>query len=346
MIISRAIPTNILTGFLGVGKTTAIQSLLSHKPPGERWAVLVNEFGEIGIDSSLMGGTSLEGEGVFLREVPGGCMCCAAGLPMQIALNQLISRAKPDRLLIEPTGLGHPREVIEVLSQAVYQGVLSLRATLTLVDARKIRDPRYIEHETFNQQLQIADVLVAHKQDLYQPDELTLLESYLQQQGMAETPLYPASMGQLELSWLDYPCRQSRQGLPSQTRVLTGLNPQAQWFDLVSLEGNDPDGALPECGYLRKDNQGEGFHSSGWLFSPVFEFDLVSLEALLSGLEVERLKAVFITSDGIFTYNKVDGVLSTQELDETLDSRIEVIGQEPAGWRHLEAALLGMSHCI
>ena len=115
----RAVPTNIITGFLGVGKTSTILHLLKSKPNNERWAVLVNEFGEIGIDGALVQGQQTEEQGVVIREVPGGCICCAAGLPMQIALNQLLAKAKPDRLLIEPTGLGHPKEVLQVLSSFV-----------------------------------------------------------------------------------------------------------------------------------------------------------------------------------------------------------------------------------
>lgn len=65
----QAIPTNIITGFLGVGKTTAILSLLANKPENERWAVLVNEFGEIGIDGSLLQGQYSENSGIFIREV-------------------------------------------------------------------------------------------------------------------------------------------------------------------------------------------------------------------------------------------------------------------------------------
>ncbi|WP_369823160.1 GTP-binding protein, partial [Oleiphilus sp. HI0128] len=80
---------------LGVGKTSAILNLLKQKPDNERWAVLVNEFGEIGVDGSFFQGQSSQEQGVFIKEVPGGCMCCASGLPMQIALNQLLSRAKP-----------------------------------------------------------------------------------------------------------------------------------------------------------------------------------------------------------------------------------------------------------
>ena len=89
----QAVPTNVITGFLGVGKTTAILNLLKNKPDNERWAVLVNEFGEIGVDGSLFEGQHSQQQGVFIREVPGGCMCCASGLPMQIALNQLIIKS-------------------------------------------------------------------------------------------------------------------------------------------------------------------------------------------------------------------------------------------------------------
>ena len=97
------IETNIITGFLGAGKSTAILNLLEQKPDNERWAVLVNEFGEVGIDGGMLAGNS--DSGVYIREVPGGCMCCAAGLPMQMAMNMLLARAKPTRLIIEPTGL-------------------------------------------------------------------------------------------------------------------------------------------------------------------------------------------------------------------------------------------------
>lgn len=86
----HGVPTNIITGFLGVGKTSAILHLLKSKSEGERWAVLVNEFGEIGVDGALFEGQHANAGEVFIREVPGGCMCCAAGLPMQVALNQLL----------------------------------------------------------------------------------------------------------------------------------------------------------------------------------------------------------------------------------------------------------------
>ena len=99
----QRVATNIITGFLGAGKTTTILHLLKNKPKNENWAVLVNEFGEIGIDGALM----VE-HGAMIKEIPGGCMCCTAGVPMSVGINALL-RTNPDRLLIEPTGLGHPK---------------------------------------------------------------------------------------------------------------------------------------------------------------------------------------------------------------------------------------------
>ncbi|WP_299205036.1 GTP-binding protein [uncultured Amphritea sp.] len=317
------IPTNIITGFLGVGKTTAIQYLLNHKPVDERWAVLVNEFGEVGIDASLLGNEQ-HATGVFMREVPGGCMCCAAGIPMQVALSQLIRQAKPDRILIEPTGLGHPLEVIRVLQQPHYQDVLDLRSTITLVDARKLSDSRYTENDTFNQQLQVADLVIAHKTDLYIAAETEQLIQYLQTLG-SDAPVINCTEGQLSLQWLEAASKHS------------GVTQSESSHHHDHFQADD---RLPECGYLRKDNQSDGYYSSGWIFSPEFEFDFGKLEPLLMGIEAERLKAVFITDEGIFAFNMAESVLKVQALDEVMDSRIEVIGSEPSNWSGLEQQLL------
>ncbi len=312
----EAVPTNIITGFLGVGKTSAILHLLKSKPANERWAVLVNEFGEIGVDGSLFQGQHSEDGNVFIREVPGGCMCCAAGLPMQIALNQLLARAKPDRLLIEPTGLGHPIEVLEVLTAEYYFNVLSIEKIITLVDARNLADHRYTEHATFNQQIAIADVVVGNKQDLYQPQDRVQLEHYAKSKSQSDVEVVFTEQGRLSLTTLEGATHASA-GFHHHHHHSKG----AEQDSLV----NAP---LPESGYLKAVNQGEGFHSIGWRFDSRKIFNRQALFLFLSGVVAERVKAVFITESGIFGYNLTPDALTEIELDDCFESRIDIIASE------------------
>ena len=314
----KAVPTNIITGFLGVGKTSTILHLLSHKPPDERWAVLVNEFGEIGVDGSLFQGRYSEEAGIFIREVPGGCMCCSAGLSMQVALSLLIARARPDRILIEPTGLGHPIEVLQVLSGEHYRTALSIEKTLTLVDARQLTNKRYTDHAVFNQQIMVADIVVGNKQDRYGLSEQTLLESYVRQLTKHSPDRIPmivfAEHGVLKPELLagktaaDLSIKQAHQSSGHRT--------------------GQADQQIPASGYLKASNHGEGFESVGWRFDPSNLFDRDSVFEFLSGLSVERMKAVFITGQGVFGYNLVDDALTEIELDDCLESRIEIIASE------------------
>ena len=311
----EAVPTNVITGFLGAGKTSAILHLLKSKPENERWAVLVNEFGEIGIDGSLFSGQHNENSGVFIREVPGGCMCCAAGLPMQIALNQLLTRAKPDRLLIEPTGLGHPTEVLQVLTSEYYFDVLSIEKIITLVDARNLADNNYTEHLTFNQQIANSDVIVGNKQDLYQAQDKIQLKHYAAAKSSPEVEVIFTEHGQLPLTLLE-----------GETCVFVGSHHHRH--SESTEQTSTADMALPASGYLKAVNQGEGFHSIGWRFDASKIFNRQSLFVFLSGVCAARLKAVFITEDGVFGYNLTPDALTEIELDECLESRIEIIATE------------------
>lgn len=160
----RVTRTNLITGFLGSGKTTSILHLLAQKPADEKWAVLVNEFGEVGIDGAL-----LADSGALLKEIPGGCMCCVNGLPMQVGLNTLLRQGKPDRLLIEPTGLGHPKQILDILTAAVYEPWIDLRATLCILDPRQLLDERAVSNDNFRDQLAAADIIVANKNDRETP---------------------------------------------------------------------------------------------------------------------------------------------------------------------------------
>ncbi|NOQ77098.1 MAG: GTP-binding protein [Methylococcaceae bacterium] len=311
-----AVPTNIITGFLGAGKTSAILHLLNNKPPDQRWAVLVNEFGEIGVDGSLFEGQHSNEEGVFIREVPGGCMCCAAGLPMQIALNELLTRAKPDRLLIEPTGLGHPEEILQVLSAKHYREVLSLQKILTLVDARKLSDPRYTTHETFKQQIAIADTVVGNKTDLYQATHKLMLEEYFAHHASTGSRVIFTRNGQISPAELE-----------GSTAAVAAIADAHHHHHATQQNPRLSEQPLPDSGYIKANNQGEGFQSVGWRFSPKHVFEHKKLFDLLNGVNAERMKAVFITDKGVFAYNLTADALTEFVLDECMESRIEVISE-------------------
>lgn len=334
----KQIPTNIITGFLGVGKTSSILHLLKHKPENERWAVLVNEFGEIGIDGSLMQGQYSESSGVFIQEVPGGCMCCAAGLPMQVALNQLLTKAKPDRLLIEPTGLGHPVEILQILSDKFYQKILQVEKILTLVDARNLTDSRYTDHDTFNQQISIADIVVGNKQDLYQGGEQARLAAYVE--DIFEDMLEDKVDKNLTIKFTERGII-NPQWLRGKTAVIarhahhhhhSSNEADLNSLDLNPLDLNSMD--IPETGYIKAENEGEGFTSIGWRFDSHKVFNRNKLHVFLSGLNTERMKAAFITEQGIFGYNLTPDSLTEIELDEIAESRIDIIAyQRESNWQ-------------
>jgi len=355
-MILKPIPTNVITGFLGVGKTSLIRRLLAQKPNNERWAVLVNEFGEVGIDAALMGA---EEGGITIREVAGGCMCCASGIPMQVALNQLIAKAKPDRLLIEPTGLGHPAEVLKLLSAAHFKQVIDLRATVCLVDARKVTDIRYRDHAIFNQQLQVGDILLATKSDHYCDTQMSELETYLNHvftpDELSLKMVLPISLTDNAQSLLprellvamDKPAGGASSAITMinqgvafncNERVLTPLN-----MLVFELEPKQVEQEFDERGILVKTNQNEGHYSYGWIFSLRYEFNFDGLIELARSLVVLRFKAMMITDEGIVGLNGVDGEFSIIEFDDAMDSRVEIISLVPLDFKALELRLLAIS---
>lgn len=325
-IVAAAVPLNLVTGFLGAGKTTAIRHLLEHKLPGERWAVLVNEFGKVGIDQAVLGG-----EDIAIKEVPGGCLCCTNHLPLQVALSQLLSRAKPTRVIIEPTGLGHPARVLDALREPHWRAALDVRATLTLVDARELADARVLAHETFRAQIEAADVLVFSKDDvLSEADRERAREFAL---GLVPPKAYVhfLSAGALPREWLDLPARQQplRRSLLHKPPVLVTAAATADIEPPFHYSES-----LPEADI------------AGWVFPRDWVFSHDDLLTALFGVQqAMRVKGVFHTEKGWIFFNATRHETAINSESARSDSRLEVImpsaqdGQVP-DWAGLEAALL------
>lgn len=324
--ILSAIPTNIVTGFLGAGKTTLIQHLLATKPQNERWAVLVNEFGQIGIDQALMGQT----QEVFIKEVAGGCICCANFLPMQIALSQLLAKARPQRLLIEPTGLGHPRQIIDSLSASHWQTTLKLQATLCVIDARQYQDVRVREHESFIAQTEVADVLVFSKNELLSDNERASVLAFAQTLPEPKPQTVFIDNGQLELSYLAY----KRRTMPIVKRSM--LHDNSRLLNSVITENQVIE---PPYHYHQ---QALNTYVGGWVFPAEWQFDHNALLDVLLALKVQRIKGVIHSSQGWLAINVTALDVSFNSCGQGLDSRLEIISEQELEWDELGQGLLSI----
>jgi len=318
----KNIPTNVITGFLGVGKTTAILELLKHKPQQESWAVLVNEFGKVGIDGQM-----LQQDGVAVKEIPGGCMCCAAGVSVQVGMNALLAKARPDRLLIEPTGIGHPKKIIRQLSQPPFDQILDMRACICLVDPRHLKDERYTGNDYYNEQLEIADVLVANKTDQCADTDKAAFEQLLQTRQPTASGW--VTQGQLDASWLDLPHTSHASGSILQATIQADLDDE---IDAIRLEENES--------YRRLENRSGDYASSGWLFADNTVFQQQKLITLFNAMDTERIKASLRTDQGNSIFNSVANDMTLTAMDAAPENRIEIIMQHDPDWDKIETALL------
>ncbi|RTZ18322.1 GTP-binding protein [Vibrio aquaticus] len=321
------IPTNIITGFLGTGKTTAILNLLKEKPEDENWAVLVNEFGEIGIDGAI-----LTDQGALIKEVPGGCMCCAAGVPMSVAVTALL-RTKPDRLIVEPTGLGHAHKVIATLTSSQFTDYIDLHATIGLVDPRNLSNEKYTTNQNFIDQLAISDIIIGNKVDQCHVSDVDAFNDWVTDQTPPKIFSQLVKQGQFPIDLLDIPRRDQS---PS-TEVAAHHHEHAEQEPQFELPPNQT--------HIRKENRGQGYFSCGWIFGSEVVFDFDDLFSVLSDITAERVKGVMNTTNGCYAFNVSHGVVSVNETSlEGFESRIEVIDSQLLPWEQLEDVLIKISN--
>lgn len=314
------IPTHLITGPLGAGKTSLIRHLLAQKPADERWAVLINEFGQIGLDAALL---TTDADGISLAEVAGGCLCCVNGAPFQVGLGRLLRKARPHRLLIEPSGLGHPAELLQQLRELPWRDVLALQPPVMVLDAAA---------------LAAGEPLPAAQQDALGSMGLLLLnkaealDETAREQLRAQLPALPmlwTSHGQLDFSAL--PGHASRAGQAAEAVAL----PQGQ----APVAALWRDAAEPIC---QIQQQVEGW-SIGWRWHPSQRFELLRVQQWLGSLPWRRAKLVLQSNAGWLSANALHGqALHWQNSEWRKDSRLELIFSEAQNEAELQR---GMRAC-
>ena len=220
----RKIPATIVTGFLGSGKTTLLRHLLTHAK-GRRIAVIVNEFGELGIDGELLRGCGIGcdengEENGQLFELANGCLCCTVQEEFAPVMEQLAARRDQiDHLVIETSGLALPKPLVQAFQWPALRNVFTVDSVITVVDAPAVAagdfadDPVAVDaqrradenldhdsplHELFEDQLATADLVIVHKTDGMDAAALASVEAVIRGETLAGVKLVHAQHGRID----------------------------------------------------------------------------------------------------------------------------------------------------
>ncbi|WP_416310970.1 CobW family GTP-binding protein [Pseudomonas sp. W03] len=311
----KQIPTHLIAGSLGAGKTSLLRDLLAQRPAHERWAVLVNEFGQVGLDAALL---SRDEDGVALGEVAGGCLCCVNGAPFQVGLGRLLRKARPQRLFIEPSGLGHPAQLLAQLRAAPWQGVLAVQPLVMVLDAAALAAGQPLPESQQNALVQAGLLLLNKSEDLDDAARAALLA------GLPALPMRWTTQGRLALPELPTtPLTEAASELPTLPKGVEGA---------VLLRRDQP---------MRQVRIEDGRQAIGWRFHPDWRFRIAELDNWLAGLPgLLRAKAVLHGEAGWLACNRTAEAAPWTPSPWRRDSRIELILAAQMDLQPLHDALL------
>lgn len=167
---------DIISGFLGAGKTTFIKKMIEEAFVGEKLVLIENEFGEVGIDGGF-----LKDSGIEITEMNSGCICCSLVGDFGKNLNEVITKFHPDRILIEPSGVGKLSDVMKSVIDVEKKQDVKLNALVTVVNAKKASKQMKAFGEFFNNQIEFATTIVLSRTQSTTPEQLELCVKQMQE---------------------------------------------------------------------------------------------------------------------------------------------------------------------
>ncbi|MNP06601.1 CobW/HypB/UreG, nucleotide-binding domain [compost metagenome] len=268
---------------------------------------------------------SRDEDGITIGEVAGGCLCCVNGMPFQVGLGRLLRKSRPDRLFIEPSGLGHPLQLLAQLKQAPWTGVLTIQPLLMVVDAQSMARNEPLP-EAQQQAFNASEYVVFNKSEAVDEKSKLLITNKFNDKNVMWSV-----QGQVPLSSLPGALLQIVDSPFEENQIVDNLGsaPTILW--------TDP--SQPIC----LAQEGEGGWSIGWRWHPAQQFYPQRLQAFLRTWPWRRAKGVIHSVEGWRSFNGLNGDMPVwQTSDWRRDSRIELIFDQPQSQPTLQA---GLSEC-
>jgi G3E family GTPase len=297
---------------LGTGKTTAIRHQLATRTH-EKVAVIVNDFGEAGLDEAV-----LAGERSFaIRNIPGGCVCCTAPEGFIDALGAVIAE-QPDRLIIEPTGLARPQDIVDTIRRSPHKDALALGPLVVLVDPARLGTKSDDEAELIALQVGIADVLVANRTDLARPEALARFDALAESLWPPPLSVHKTTRGKLPAEAFDWPANEG-------ARMPRSADGEASYPAHAHAHADHSHARAPHAS-----TSAHHVRSFRWSPETVFSRERVSRAALrasegLAGARLARWKGIFRTDQGVLLVEVAGGQMHEERSPFRRDSRLDVI---------------------
>jgi G3E family GTPase len=297
------IPVHIVGGFLGVGKTTTLSALVASRAGQERAAIVVNDFGDAAIDAARLDSESVGAGAERVMNIPGGCVCCTAPEGLVRVVSELLDVTRPDRIYIEPSGLGRPRDVVDMLVRGGLASRVDLRPVIILVDPEKFDAADPLMHE----QWEGGDVLVVNRIDRASPSALSRIRAAVREK-------WPPFLRVIETSHGVLPAE-----VPDWTRT-------EQAHDHGHEHGHGHGhGHDHGHGHGHEVDSTVNFQSASRIVDPTTVFDWRTLNSVLQSQEIVRFKGMFHSDIGWIRVDRAGAVVEQRGTPWRRDSRFDLI---------------------
>lgn len=321
------IPVNLINGSLGAGKTTLIRQLLKQKPPHENWALLINEFGQLGIDGVLIE----PGGQLYVKQLAGGCICCTVKQDLKQALQTLIER-RPHRLIVEPTGLSEPDTLADLFLTPALKPHYELHQIVSIFDSASTSADELSSLSIMQSLLHMADIIVLNKTDLATTQQIDALCHVIEQTYPPKNPPHLTHQAWLDVTQLNKP----HQTAPLRIGHAIASPPHASPFmrkpppSSCAITTESPFSAIVADGIIqRTHHQALDAQTFGWCFDAQTQFNWQSVQNLLQQLTPEdgvlRAKGLFRTGNSWMLFQWTAQQVTRELVAYRKDSRFEII---------------------